>query len=135
MTPEQALEEALVGGLAAQPEVQSVLGHPARLYARRPGRPAYPYGLVERHSVQPLAAGDGAATEHRIDIALFTRHGGRADARDALAVLRGAFETLHLLPEGRRVILAHTVYADTMRTAQLTAFRGLMRVRILMEAA
>lgn len=133
MTPEQALERALVDGLSVRADVQAVLGTPARLYARPTGRPAYPYAVIDRHRIDLHGDSTGQATEHRIDLAVFTRHGGRAEARDALGQLRLAFEGLSLAPEGQRIILAHTVYADTMRTAQLTAFRGLMRLRILME--
>ncbi|MEL7480070.1 MAG: DUF3168 domain-containing protein [Pseudomonadota bacterium] len=128
------IETALVDHLIQDPGVRTVLGDPPRLFVNWPRRAPFPYAVIDRHEQKPLRASGSASWEHRIDLAVYTRHGGRAEARDCLGALQAAFEAAPLIVERAHIVLAHVVYADIMRTANLNAFRGLMRLRLVTEA-
>ena len=129
------IETALVDQLAADPNVRELFGTPARLYAHWPTRAPYPFAVIDRHQQTPLPASGTSSFEHRIDLAVFSRHGGRSEARDCLGALQAAFEAERFSVEGVNTILAHIVYADAMRTQSFAMFRGVLRVRMITEAS
>lgn len=131
---ETALSAALLAGLRADTRLQALLGSPPRLFDGETEAPAYPFALLERHEVTPSDASGVAGLEHRLTLSVRTRESGRAGAMAALGDLRAAVETLDLHLSGQRVVLLHVVYADVLRTQDLRAFRGLLRVRAVTEA-
>ena len=129
------IETGLINQLTDDDDVQALFGTPARLYSQWPRRAPYPFGVIDRHQQAPLPASGVRSFEHRIDLAVFSRHGGRAEARDCLGACQAAFEAVPFSIEGAHTILAHIVYADTMRTQSFNMFRGIMRVRMITEAS
>lgn len=132
---ESELLSALVAAVRADPDVQSVFGIPARVYEDEPERGAYPHAFVQAHKTTPAGSvlSDGAV--HRVTMAVRSRHGGRAEAREALGVLRAAIERAELSLSGQRVVLVLAVYSDVLRSRNLRSFRGLLRLRIITEEA
>lgn len=130
---EASLEAALIEGLRNSEIIAALLGQPARLFPEPPAEALFPYAVIERHQRRPHGASRVRGDEHRIDIAVYTREGGRCEARMILDALSRAIEDLTVLIADRRVILMHTVYSDTMRTPSRKAFRGLLRLRLLTE--
>ena len=131
---EAAFATALLAGLRDDPDLRALLGTPPRLFDGETEAPAYPFALLERHEATPADASRVAATEHRLTLSVRTREAGRAGAMAALGVLRRAVDGLDLRLQGQRVVLLHVVYADVLRTQDLRAFRGLLRVRAVTEA-
>ena len=80
----------------------------------------------------PTGTGD---TEHKISIAVTSREGGLMEAKDALSAIRSAVEGLSWSVAGHHVVMAHVIYADTMRAADGEWYRGLIRIRIISEEA
>ncbi len=134
-TAESDLLTALVAALKTDVGVQSVFGSPARVFEDEPLRPAYPHAFVNAHEVTSSGSvlSDGAV--HRVTLVVRSRHGGRAEAREALGVLRDAIERATFSLSGQRVVLALAVYSDVMRSRNLRSFRGLLRLRIITEEA
>ena len=132
---EAALERAFLEGLRADPEVQAVLGSPARIYDDETAEPVFPYAELERHEVADRSAGTVAGQAHTLTLGVRSRDGGRAAAKEVLGALRSAAERLDLALAGQRCVLIQAVYSDVMRTPDLRAFRGLVRIRIITEEA
>ena len=128
-----ALSEALLAELAASTEVQSLLGKPARLYTESSRGASYPYVLLERHETSDASASMAPASEHVLQFASFSRHGGLAEAKSILGALRTAVETLPKALAGQRIVLVLPFYCDAMRTQNPLIFRGVLRVRLYTE--
>lgn len=129
------LAAAVLEALRADPDVQAVLGSPARLYDDETRGPAFPYAVLERHERYASDAQGVCGAEHRLSFATYSRYGGRTEAREVLGALRVAVGRLSADLSDQRIVLAHVTYSDAMRTRDLRSFRGVLRVRILTEEA
>ena len=132
---EAALERAFLEGLRADAAVQAVLGSPARIYDDETTEPVFPYAELDRHEVGNRGASGSPGQAHTLTLAVRSRDGGRAVAKEVLGALRAAAERLDLMLAGQRCVLIQTVYSDVMRTPDLRAFRGIIRIRIITEEA
>jgi hypothetical protein len=131
---EQALEGAILAALAADAGVKAVLGDPPRVVEAAEARPAYPYLEIVRHEVTAAGSLGSEANEHRIDLAIASRDGGRAEARAALAAVRDALAGASFAMEGWRCVLLFTIFADMVR-GKFGAYRAVMRIRAVVEPA
>lgn len=127
---EAAVQAALMTGLRADAGVVTAFGDPARVYDDETRAPAFPFARIERHESVPTGTGE---TEHKISIAVTSREGGLMEAKDALSAIRAAIEGMAWDVAGHHVVMAHVIYADTMRASGGEAFRGLIRIRIISE--
>ena len=129
---EAAVQAALMAGLRTDAGVMTAFGEPARVYDDETRAPAFPFARIERHESLPTGTGD---TEHKISIAVTSREGGLMDAKDALSAIRAALEGMSWDVAGHHVVMAHVIYADSMRAADGERYRGLVRIRIISEEA
>jgi hypothetical protein len=131
---EQALESAVLVVLATDAGVKAVLGDPPRVLEAAEARPAYPYLEIVRHEVTAAGSQGSEANEHRIDLAIASRDGGRAEARAAMAAVRDALAGADFAMDGWRCVLLFTVFADMVR-GKFGAYRALMRIKAVVEPA
>ncbi|MEO1100585.1 MAG: DUF3168 domain-containing protein [Pseudomonadota bacterium] len=132
-TAERELLSALVGAAKTDPDVQSIFGVPARIFEDEPERGTYPFAFVSAHETTPSGGVSVDGAVHRVTMVVKSRHGGRAEAREALGVLRAAIERAELILSGQRVVLVLPVYSDVLRSRNLRSFRGLLRLRVVTE--
>jgi hypothetical protein len=132
---EADLQAALLEVVRADAGVQGLLGTPARVFDSGGGEPVFPYAELERHEVSDRGSSRSAGQAHTISFGVRTRFGGRQAAKEIIGALRVAVEQSAIMVVGQRVILIQTIYSDVMRTADLREFRGLMRIRIIIEEA
>ncbi len=130
-----ALAEAVLEALRGDTDVQDVLGNPARLFDDETRGAAYPYAVLERHERFSADTSLVCGAEHRISFAAYSRYGGRAEMKEIMGAMRAAVDRMDLTLIGQRVVLAHVVYADAMRTRDRRSFRGVFRIRIITEEA
>lgn len=133
MSAETDVQAALMAALRHNTGVQAIFGANARVYDDETEAPAFPFARLERHECRPLGASGGEAQEHIITMAVSSRYGGLREAKEALAVLRLAFEGADWSEAGQHIVLAYTTYADAMRQFDRRAFRGVIRFRIISE--
>jgi Protein of unknown function (DUF3168) len=129
------LTGALLAVLREAPAVRDIFGSPARIYDDESAAPAFPFARIERHETLSAGASLSAAFEYRISVAIYSRDGGLEDAKKALNALRSVVEAAPLSVPGYHVVLAHVIYADTLRASDRRLFRGLIRIRIIIEEA
>ena len=130
---EAALQHALMAALRADDGVKAVFGTPPRVFDDETEAPAFPFAVLERHEVSPAGSSLVAGAQHRFTLATASRHGGRDLARQAVGALRHASEHFAPTLPGQRVVLAQTVYSDVLRTPDRRRFRGIVRIRIIVE--
>lgn len=132
MSAERAFLEAVRTAALADAGVQAQLG--ARLYDAAPADPVFPFAtLGEVRSTAQDAAG-AAALEHVVSLHVWSRHGGRAEALDAIAALRSALHDRPIAIAGRRLVLLLAVFADVFRARDGRTVHGVLRLRALTES-
>lgn len=129
------LQEALLAALAGDAGVQAVFGVPARFVERAGEDLAFPHAVVERHEVRPADSAGVAGGEHVLTFSVHSRWDGRADMVQAVQALRAGLEGAEPVVEGARVVLMHALYADVFRASDGRSYRGLLKVRVVVEAA
>lgn len=127
--------EALLVSLRDDTAVQSIFGHPARIYDDETEVPAYPFVRLEAHETLDAGAAGAPGTEHRLLLGFESRDGGILEARAGLRAIRAAIERAELSVPGLYVVLVRVLFADVMRRADRRAFRGALRVQIITEEA
>ncbi|MEP7210621.1 MAG: DUF3168 domain-containing protein [Alphaproteobacteria bacterium] len=131
---EDALESAILAVLVADAGVRSALGDPPRVFEVAEARPAYPYLEIVRHEVTAAGSQGSEANEHRIDLAIVSREGGRREARAALTAVRGALAGASPTMESWRCVLLIPVFADPV-CGKFGAYRALLRIKAVVEPA
>jgi len=132
---EAALEAAILSLLASDAGVRAALGDPLRVSEAGEGRPAYPYLEVGQHVSEPRDVAEIEASEHRIDLHIMSRTGGRQAAKGAVAAARAALRDGVLAMDGWRCVLLAPAFTDLMWLRAGNIFRGHLRVRAIVEAA
>lgn len=127
------LVEAVLDALRADEGVRAQLDDPARIFDGETPAPVFPYAVLERHEQVPRSVSGVAGAEHRLQFVTRSRSGGAREAKQILDALARAFETMELDLTGQRVVLTVVTYADAMRTRDLQAFRGVLRVKLIVE--
>lgn len=130
-----ALGANLLTMLRDDPGVQAVLGHPARLFDGEASTGYLPYVVMERHEVTPLERSEVATEEHIVTLASRSCFDGIREAKSILNALSEAVNRLGSHLGDIQIVLAHVSYCDAMRTADQRAFRGLIRIRLIVEVA
>lgn len=132
---EAELQLAVMDALRSDAGVQAYLGNPARIFDGDSDEPVFPYVELERHDVRPNGSAGHAGSAHTLSFGLRSRMGGRAEAMRILSELRHVMDAFSFASEGLRSVLSQTLYSDVMRTPDLREFRGVLRVRIILEGA
>ena len=133
--PGNTLCGAVLDQLRDDAAVQAVLGQPPRLFDDETCCAAYPYARLERHESIPIETSEIRTVEHKITVASYARFGGLAEAKMVLSCVSEAVTRLNLELEDQNMVLAHVVYCDVMRAPDQRTFRGIIRIRIIMESA
>ncbi|MCZ4298003.1 DUF3168 domain-containing protein [Henriciella marina] len=132
---EAELQLAVMEALRCDTGVQAYLGNPARVFDGDSDEPVFPCVELERHDVRPNGSAGHAGSAHTLSFGLRTRMGGRAEAMRILSELRRVLDAFSCADDGRRSVLSQTIYCDVMRTPDLREFRGVVRMRIILEGA
>jgi len=130
-----ALADAVLDALRADPDVQAILGNPARVFDDETDEPAFPFAVLERHEQFSADAALVCGSEHRLSFATYSKYGGRSEAKAVLGALRAAVDRFNLVLSGQRMVIAHVIYSDALRARDRQSFRGVLRVRIVTEEA
>lgn len=130
VSPERALAAALRAAAQGDAGVAAILGN--RLYDDRPPEPVYPFLTLGRVETRPSSPD---ALEHAVTLHVWSRHGGRAEALDAIAALRAALDGATLSMPGRRLVLLVATFADVFRAGDGRTTHGVLRLKAITEAA
>jgi len=135
MSPETALQKALIETLCAAESVRALLGDPPRLFDEPPPDAVYPYSTIGRMETQANGAAAHDGLEHAVTLHVWSRYGGRAEAQSILAAFRAALDDTALSVEGRRVTLCLVTLVDAFRSGDGRTTQGVLRLKIHSEPA
>jgi len=135
MSPETALQKALIETLSSAESVQVLLGDPARIFDEIPPGANFPYANIGRIETQANGASAHDALQHAVTLHVWSRYGGRAEAQAILAAFRAALDDAPLIVEGRRVTLCLVTLVDAFRSGDGRTTQGVLRLKVHSEPA
>lgn len=135
MSTETILVGAIRDAAANDAGVTALLGDPARVHDDPPPDPVFPYVTLGRVESRPAEASESDALEHIVTLHAWSRHGGRAEALDVIAALRGALHNAALTVSGRKLVYLFASFADVFRSGDGRTTHGVLRLRAVTEPA
>ncbi len=130
---EWALQEALHAHLSSDPAVAALLGTPVRLYDDPPSERIYPYATYGRSQTTPIPADPGDSVEHIGHLHVWSRYGGRREAKEAIGVVREALHYADLSLSQWTLVSLRVTYADVFRGPDGFTSQAILRLRAVME--
>ena len=133
MSPDLALQKALLDHLLADPDLAALLGDPPRVHDAPPAEPVWPMVLFGRAETRPWGGLDGEGVEHALTLTCLSRFDGAEEAKAIVAALRARLHNADLALEGWRLVNLRATYADVFRAADGRTAHGVIRLRAVTE--
>lgn len=130
---EWALQTGIRAALLADPGVAALLGAPPRLYDEVPEEAVFPYLTFGRAESAPEDGDDAPLLTHVVHLHVWSRYGGRKEAKEALAAVRAALHGQDLALEGCRLVSLRATFADVLRAADGRTTQAILRLRAMTE--
>ncbi len=131
MSAEVALAAAIRAAAMESDTVEALVG--ARFYDDPPPDVVFPYVTIGRVESRPVDASDREALEHAVTLHVWSRHGGRAEALDVIAALRGCLHNASLDVADRRLVLLFALFTDVFRSGDGRTTHGVLRLKAITE--
>lgn len=126
-----ALQKAIYTRLTSDAGVAVVVA--SRIYDNAPGDATFPYLTLGEAQVSDWSTDDQPGAEHLLSLHVFSRGGGRAEAKLAMGAVHAALQEAELTLDGHRLINLRFQGADTHREADGATWRGTIRFRAVTE--
>jgi hypothetical protein len=133
MSPDLALQAALLTHLRADAALQALLGDPARVFDEPPEARVYPFVALGRCETRPWGGLDGEGIEHLLTLTCVSRFDGAEEAKAVVAAIRVALHGVDLSLDGHRLVNLRITYADVFRSPHFRPLHGVVRVRAVTE--
>ena len=127
----RALAAAIREACLADAPLQAIVAD--RVFDDPPPDAVFPYVTFGRFESLPVDVSLAAAVEHTVTLHAWSRYGGRAEALDIIAALRGALHHAPLSIVGGRVVLVLTQFSDVFRSGDGITTHGVLRLRAITE--
>ncbi|MBL8545630.1 MAG: DUF3168 domain-containing protein [Hyphomonadaceae bacterium] len=132
MSAETALAAAIRVAALDDAGVQAIVAD--RFYDEPPPDVVFPYLTLGRVESKSIDASEREALEHGVTLHVWSRYGGRAEALDAIAALRGCLHNAGLDVSGRRLVLLFVQFADVFRSGDGRTTHGVLRLKAITES-
>jgi hypothetical protein len=129
-----ALQAAIVARLAADGPLVGLLGGP-RIHDAPPRVAALPYVAFGPWTVRRLDASEAPADEHRFEIRVVSREGGRREAAGIAARIRTVLDEMPPVPAGGRLANLAAVSETIAEGRDRRSFEAVVTFRALVEPA
>lgn len=132
MSAEIALVAAIRAAAMDDAGVQAIIGD--RFYDDPPPGVTFPYITIGRVESRPIDASEREALEHGLTLHVWSRYGGRAEALQVIAALRGCLHNAGLNVTDRRLVLLFAQFADVFRSGDGITTHGVLRLKAITES-
>jgi hypothetical protein len=131
--PSFALQQAILAALSADAGVKALLGDPPRLYDDVPRKAAFPYATLGEGTLQPWDTASERGFEHALMFHVWSRYGGRKEAKAVLGALYAVLHDAVLSLSGHRLVTLRFEFADMFRDADGETYHAVARYRAVTE--
>ena len=129
---ENALEGAILEALVGNADAAALLGDPLRVLDSASLRPPCSHLEIARHSCEARGGVVVEMSERRIDLVVVSGDLGSAEAKAAIAVVRGAIAAAAFAMEGWRCEVLTSLFSDATRE-RVGLWRALLRLKAVVE--
>ncbi|MBI1261400.1 MAG: DUF3168 domain-containing protein [Rhizobiales bacterium] len=126
-----ALQQAIFARLGADAGVSALVG--TRLYDNAPGETGFPYVTLGESDMRDWNTGDSHGSEHRLTFYVWSRAGGRSEAKAILGAIRACLEEAALSLTDHDLVNLTFTGSDTRRAPDGATWRGAIRFRAVTE--
>lgn len=127
------LQKAVHAALAADVGIIAMLGDPPRIYDDPPGASALPAVQIGDGLESDWSTQTDKGAEHDLTIHVWSRAGGRKEARAILARICGVLHVAELALEDNTLINLRFVNSQVMRESDGETYHGIARYRAVTE--
>lgn len=131
MSAEIALAAAIRAAVLDAVSVQSIVSD--RVYDDPPPGVTFPYITIGRIESRAIDVSEREALEHGMTLHVWSRYGGRAEALEVIAALRGCLHNAALDVADRRLVLLFAQFADVFRSGDGITTHGVVRLKAITE--
>ncbi len=128
-----SLQGEILRVLSASSEIVSKFGDPVRLVSGDGAKSAFPFIRIERHEVRTTDPSGAGPEDHRVRFEILSRNGGRTEAGLLVQMLSDTLRTMNRQLDDVRIVLVHPVYSDVFLRNDGISYRGVLRLRLLIE--
>lgn len=128
-----ATRAAIQAVLASDAGVQAMLGNPARIYNEPVTDALFPHAVWRAVQSRPNGSSGAVGEVHDFTLEVRTLETGADVAEQAVAALSAAINALKPASSTVHVVLLLTTLVDVMRGPDGRTFRGLVRLRAVVE--
>lgn len=132
MSPELALQKALLAHLRSDPALSALVG--ARVYDAAPEERLFPHVVLGRAQTRPWGGLDGEGLEHALTLTCVSQFDGAEEAKAVVAAIRARLHGAELALDGCRLVNLRVTYSDVFRSPDWRPVHGVIRVRAVTEA-
>ncbi len=126
-----ALQKAIYAHLSADADIAALVG--TRLFDNVPGDAGFPYLTLGEAQVSDWSAGEEGGSEHFLSLHVFSRAGGRAEAKSIMGAVHSVLHDAGLTLEGFSLVNLRFLSAETRRESDGATWRGTIRFRAVTE--
>lgn len=127
------LQQAIYAVLAADAGLGALIGDPPRLFDDPPGQSALPAVQIGDGTETDWSTQTDAGAEHDLAIHVWSRAGGRKEARAILARICGVLHLAELTLDGHTLIDLRFVTSQVVRESDGETYHGIARYRAVTE--
>ena len=131
MSAETALAAAIRAAAMDDASVQAIVSD--RFYDDPPPGVTFPYITIGRVDSRSIDSSAREALEHGLTLHVWSRYGGRAEALEVIAALRGCLHNAALDVSDRRLVLLFAQFADVFRSGDGITTHGVLRLKAITE--
>ena len=127
------LQKAIFAALSADSTLALLIGDPPRIYDDPPGTAQLPYVQIGDGSESDWGTGTDDGAEHQLSIHVWSRAGGRMEARAVLSVIYDALHEAALSLDSNRLVNLRFALSQVWREGDGETYHGMARYRAVTE--
>lgn len=125
------LQKAIYARLGANAPLAALIA--TRIYDNAPGDTAFPYVTLGENETSDESGDETDLIEHRLTIYVWSRSGGRSEAKSIMAAITDTLHDADLELAGHSLINLRVVSAETRRASDNATWLGALRFRAVTQ--
>ncbi|HXJ01307.1 MAG TPA: DUF3168 domain-containing protein [Micropepsaceae bacterium] len=127
------LQKAIFAALSADSTLALLIGDPPRIYDDPPGEVELPYVQIGDGTESDWSTATETGAEHQVSIHVWSRAGGRMEARAILSVIYDALQDAALTLDSNRLVNLRFALSQVWRENDGETYHGTARYRAVTE--
>ena len=128
------LQKAIFTALSNNADLATLIGNPPRVYDDPPGMAELPYIQIGEGTESDWSTSTQTGAEHLLTIHVWSRTGGRMQARVILSAIYDVLHDASLVLENQRLVNLRFALSQVWREADGETYHGMARFRAVTEA-